>query len=348
VIVAVAAGIVIAVDGTSTPEPTLSDVVLRLRHVRIVPRDFPSTTGSSQTAATAPRNPIIGTNDGVGWGPKAARMIVNAHITWNRVEVGAEQNVVAESRALGFKVLGVVGNVRDEEPLSDVEPESWATGVASELKANRGIAIAEAGNESYFKGQVANPVQYGRMYLDAVQDMKAAQIRIPLLFNMTGGIPLHTWADPEGWSEDANGGGWLREAVQGVPGLARAILANGISIHPYGALGENTRDDSGIGAAAADEGVAASVLGSIPPFYVTEIGFAIGRCGVSAGACSTHEQASKMQAAYEVFFSDPHIAGIWWYQSHDDPTGNYGFMNAQDVPRLSFKVLAGLAMAAGQ
>jgi hypothetical protein len=274
--------------------------------------------------------------------------MVRAHISWNRVEVGSAQNGVAESRAFGFKVLAVVGNVHDDVPLSDVEPESWGAEVASELEENRGISIAEAGNESYFKGQVANPLQYGRMYLDAVQDINAAHLHIPLLFNMTGDIPLHTWAEPDGWSEDAKDGGWLSEAVQGVPGLARAIRANGISIHPYGALEENTRDDSGIRAAAAEEKVAARVLGAIPPFYVTEIGYAIGRCGISAGACSIREQASKLQAAYEVFLAEPHIAGIWWYQSHDDPTGDYGFMSAQNVPRLSFKVLSGLAVAAGQ
>jgi hypothetical protein len=347
-ILALAAGIAKDLAGSSTPEPTLAEVTARLSHVRIAPRNFARSTLASRSAAATPARPIIGTNDGTGWGAKAARKILAGHITWNRVAVDEGGNLVAESRTLGFKVLGVVGNVLDEMPLSRVEPKSWGAEVVSELQTNRGISIAEAGNESYFKDQLANPVQYGRMYLDAVEDMKAAHIQIPLLFNMTGDIPLHTWAHPDGWSEDAKGGGWLREAVQGVPGLARAILANGISIHPYGALGENTHDDWGISAAAADEAVAKTVLGAIPPFYVTEIGYAIGRCGISAGACSTREQASKLQAAYEVFLADPDIAGIWWYQSHDDPTGNYGFMSAQNVPRLSFKVLAGLAAAVGQ
>ena len=63
---------------------------------------------------------------------------------------------------------------------------------------------------------------------------------------MTGDIPLSTLGRvPVCWSEDAKGGGWLRDAVNGVPGLAAAILANGISIHPYGAVGHNSHDDWG-------------------------------------------------------------------------------------------------------
>ena len=94
--------------------------------------------------------------------------------------------------------------------------------------------------------------------------MDAAGIHIPLLFNMAGDYPHGSWAFPQGWSEDAHGGGWLRDAVSAVPGLAAAILANGISVHPYGAVGENVHDDWGSAAVAADEAVARSVLGSTP------------------------------------------------------------------------------------
>jgi hypothetical protein len=339
-ILAVAAGVALAAALHTTEEPGVSDSPADLGHLTIAHRS------AVWPALASPAGPIIGTNDAAGWGPAPGRTIMRGHITWDRVDLGSSYNTLASALSGGFKVLAIAGNV--EVPLSDVDPSQWGVGVAYELKANNGISIAEAGNESYLKGGVANPVQYGHMYLDAIEDMKTAGVRTRLLFDMTGDIPLDTWADPGSWSEDAHGGGWLREAVTAVPGLAGAIRANGISVHPYGALGENRHDDWGIDSVAADEAVANTVLGSIPPFYVTEIGYTLNDCGATIGACSGSQQASKMRAAYEVFLADPHIAGIWWYQSHDDGTGEYGFMTTKNRLRPAFRVLSAVGLAVGQ
>lgn len=290
----------------------------------------------------------IGTNDAAGWGPHAARTILRGHITWNRVELGDRYSTFGLSLREGFKVLAIVNNPNDSTPLSAVNPRRWGAGVVSELRSHPGVSIAEAGNEAYLKGGVAEPVQYGLMYLSAVEDMRAAGIHIPLLFNMTGDIPLGGWSDRTTWSEDAQGGGWLRDAVNGVPGLAAAILANGISVHPYGAVGENSHDDWGIATVAADESVAEAVLGAIPPVYVTEIGFDLARCGDTLGACSGRQQASEMRAAYAEMLADPHVRGIWWYQSHDDGTGHFGFMSDGNAPRPSFATLSAIARSVGQ
>jgi hypothetical protein len=186
------------------------------------------------------------------------------------------------------------------------------------------------------------------MYLAAVVEMKAAGIHIPLLFNMWGDYPKGGNSSPSGWSQDANGGGWLRDAVNGVPGLAAAILANGLSSHPYGALGENSADEEGVQAVAAQESVAKTVLGTTPPLYITEFGYAMSRCGAPDGACSQLDQANKMHAAYEALLSDPHVAGIWWYESHDDSNGSFGFMNNDNTTRPSFSVLSSIAQQQGQ
>ncbi len=294
------------------------------------------------------RRVIIGTNDAAGWGPRAARTILRGHITWNRVELGDPYSTLTASLREGFKVLGIVGNTDDATPLSAVDPSSWGAEVVATLESDRGVSIAEAGNEVYLKGDVAEPVQYGLMYLTAVEDMRAAGIHTPLLFNMAGDVPVGSWADPSAWSEDAKGGGWLRDAVNGVPGLAAAILANGVSVHPYGAVGENTRDDWGSAAVAAEEAVARAVLGSIPPFYVTEIGFDLSRCGETLGACSLQDQENKLRAAYGALLADPQVAGIWWYQSHDDHTGRFGFMDDDNRPRPSFAALSAIAKSVGQ
>lgn len=299
------------------------------------------------SAAPATTDKIIGTNDGAGWGPAPAKTILGGHITWNRVEIGAESNTLAESLSDGFHALAIVGNVNDSTPLSQVDPNIWATTVVSQIQANPGIVIAEAGNEMFLKGNAANPVQYGRMYLAAVNAMKAADIHKQLLFNMFGDYPIGSLTSPT-WSRDSSGGGWLRDAVTGVPGLASAILANGLSTHPYGALGENSTDSWGVNAVAAQESVAQAVLGAIPPFYITEFGYNLASCGETDGACSQQEQASKMRSAYSVFLTDPHVAGIWCYQSHDDPTGQWGYMNNDNTVRPTFEVISSIAAEQGQ
>ncbi|HEY7961659.1 MAG TPA: hypothetical protein VID29_07045 [Solirubrobacteraceae bacterium] len=296
-----------------------------------------------------PSGKMVGTNDGAGWGSAAAQTIMAGHITWDRVELASGSNALAKSLSGGFHVLAVVGNVNDATPLSQVEPAAWGASVVSQIRANPGVAIAEAGNEMYLKGHIANPVQYGRMYLAAANALKAAGIHIPLLFNELGDYPLGSWSSPSGWSQDAHGGGWLRDAVTGVPGLAAAIRANGISTHPYGGLAENEADSGGVNAVAAQEALAQTVLGAIPPFFITEFGFDMSRCGVASyGVCSQQEQASKMRSAYQVFLADPHVAGIWWYQSHDDSTGQFGFMDNSGLTRPSFGVLSSFALAQGQ
>lgn len=309
--------------------------------------DSGSTQGAAASRASSARV-IIGTNDAAGWGPRAARTILRGHISWNRVELIDRYSTFAQSLREGFKVLAIVNNPSDETPLSAINPGRWGAEVVSELRSHPGVSIAEAGNEMYLKGGLAEPVQYGLMYLAAVEDMRAAGIHTPLLFNMTGDIPLGSWADRTAWSQDRRGGGWLRDAVNGVPGLAAAILANGISIHPYGAVGENSHDDWGSASVAADEAVAHAVLGSVPPVYVTEIGFDLARCGDTLGACSISQQASEMRAAYTRLLGDAHVRGIWWYQSHDDPIGRFGFMDDNGAPRPSFTTLSAIARSVGQ
>jgi hypothetical protein len=291
---------------------------------------------------------IIGTNDGVGWGEAPAATILAGHITWNRVEIGDPYNTAPRSLAYGFKVLAIAGNIGNGTPLSQINPSQWGTEVANEIKANPGITIAEAGNEMYYKGGVANPVQYGKMYLAAVNAMNAAGIHIPLLFNMWGDYPKGSYSSPSGYSRDGSGGGWLRDAVNGVPGLAAAILANGLSTHPYGALTENYDDEGGVAAVPPQESVAHAVLGSVPTFYITEFGYNMSRCGAPEGACSQQDQANKLGAAYKAFLADPHVDGIWWYQSHDDSNGEFGFMNSDNTTRLSFDTLSSIAKEQGQ
>jgi hypothetical protein len=337
------------VTGTSYTPPVLPGQTVKYGLAASVPgvapwaREVTITYPAPPPPPPPPPSVIIGTNDGAGWGTAPAMTILAGHVTWTRVEIGTTTNTVPESLADGFKVLAIAGNTADGTPLSQIEPAAWGAEVINELKTNPGAVIAEAGNEMYYKGGVANPVQYGKMYLAAVNDMKAAGIHIPLLFNMWG-----DYSGPNGFSSDSNGGGWLRDAVNGVPGLAAAILANGLSSHPYGALGESYDDDNGVSAVAVQESVAHAVLGSTPPFYVTEFGYALNYCGRTYGACSEAEQASKLRSAYRAFLADSHVRGIWVYQSHDDSSGQFGYMNHDNTTRPAFGVVSWFALEQGQ
>jgi hypothetical protein len=303
---------------------------------------------ASEASADGRASVIIGTNDGAGWGTAAANTILSGQITWNRVEIGWSTNSLASSLSDGFHTLAIVGNIGEETPISSVEPVAWASTVVSELGSNPGIAIAEAGNEMYLKGGVADPAQYGRMYLAAVHAEMLHRIWVPLLFNMAGDVPTGTWSSPNGWSQDAHGGGWLRDAVNSSPGLSGAIQRNGVTVHPYGGLEENQEDLYGVKAVAAQERVEKEVLGFYPRIYITEFGFALDKCGTPEGACSEAEQASKMTAAYKAFEADPHVDGIWWYQSHDDSSGQWGYMNNDGSTRPAFQALSALAVEQGQ
>ena len=55
-----------------------------------------------------------------------------------------------------------------------------------------------------------------------------------------------------------------------------------------------------------------------------------------------------MRAAYKVFLADPHVAGILVYQSHDDGTGQWGYMNNDNTTRPAFNVLSEIATEQGQ
>ncbi len=303
----------------------------------------PAAGGDLGAEHFAQTRPIIGTSDAVGWGNLAAQTIKQGHITWNRVDPASATNTMSSSLSNGFKVLLIVGNSSDSQPLSQIVPSQWGAKVTSELRASPNAALAEAGNEPYLKGGITEPAQYAHMYMAAIEDLKAAGIHTPLLFNMYGDYLRGT-----SWSLDAGGGGWLHDALAAAPGLAKAILANGVAIHPYGEVGENRHDDYGLGAIAAEESVTRTLLGAIPAFYVTEFGYSLSDCGRDLGACSKREQAARLEAAYGVMLADPHVAGIWWYQSHDDRTGRFGYMNRNNITRPAFKALAAIAAGVGQ
>jgi hypothetical protein len=307
--------------------------------------------------------PIIGLDAATGWGPTAAATVHAGHVDWDRIDMGTATTAnssVSSAISEGFSVLGIVGNVADGTPLSSVTTTTWANNVVTQMQSNPGLAMAEAGNEMYYKGGVANPVKYGQMYLAAVNALSAAGIHTKLLFDMFGDYYCGTTGviscPSNGWSQDSQGRGWLADAVNGVPGLAAAIAANGLSTHPYGAVGQNSADSAGTAAVAAQESAAQAALGTIPPFYITEMGYNLDLCGDDAGACSQSDQATKLGQAMAVFLGDDHVEGVWWFQAWDYGSGNaWGILDTPDqagaaggAARPAFTTLSNLAVQYGQ
>lgn len=318
--------------------------------------------GSHATSTPAnPNHAIIGLGDSTGWGPGPAGTILNAGIKWERIEVCNSHletcsggPTITSSEALGFKDVGVVGNINDNQPLNQVNIASWTSYTLADIQSNPSVTLWEVMNEPHFKGvnnstQFADPATYGSMYLSLYNAVKSQQqvghlTGVKLLFAITGDYPYSTTR----WSQDANNGGWLRNAVNANPGLAAAILdkstAYAFVTHPYGGIGQNNADGSGTAAVAAQENVAQAVLGTVPDFYITEFGFSIAPGGTNGyQVLDQNAQANNLTAAYQIFLSDPHIKGIWWYQSHDDSTGNWGLMNNDNTTRQAFAVLAAIA-----
>jgi hypothetical protein len=333
---------------TPIPGPWAAEVTITYPPEEKVTPTPPTTPEPTPTPAPLPAGKIVGVNDGAGWGTAFAGLLLGDHITWNRVEIGSSNNPISASNTYGFHNLAIVGNPDDNTPLSELNPTTFANTITTQLRNNPNISIAEAGNEMYLKGGIANPQQYGKLYLAAANALKNAGIHTPLLFNMFGDYARGTWAHATSWSQDTNNGGWLRDALNANPGLAQAILNNGLSSHPYGALGENTGDYSGTNAIPAQEKLAQTLLGATPPIYITEFGYNLSQCGAPGGACNQQEQATKLQNAYNAFLNDPHVAGIWWYQAHDDSTGNFGLINTNNTPRPALTTLTNIATQQGQ
>ena len=95
--------------------------------------------------------------------------------------------------------------------------------------------------------------------------------------------------------------------------------------------------------------MANTVLGSIPPFYVTEIGYALSLLWQppTARAHATNRRAS-CRPPTKCSSPTRTSQGIWWYQSHDDSTGDYGFMTKKNRLRPAFRVLSAIGQAVGQ
>ncbi len=291
---------------------------------------------------------IIGTNDALGWGDEVAQKILATGLSSARVEAGAGLNTPQHAREEGFtNNVVIVGNTSDEAGLSTVNTASWTEKALKEVReaVANGDTLLEVGNEMYLKGRSPHgatnstePAKYAEMYMSLAKAVDAAEIKgVKLLFNSFG-----DYARSNGtWSQVANGGGWIGDALAAQPGLKERL--DGFTAHPYGLAGQNSENDWGPGALEAEHNQAATLGFVNTEYYVSEFGVQLETSG-PAGSESPAQQAERVKAVYTELIGLGYVKGIWFYESHDESsTAKWGFVSGAWTPRPVLAVLEGFA-----
>src|SRR4029077_20575078 len=126
--------------------------------------------------------------------------------------------------------------------------------------------------------------------------LQQAGCAVPLLFYSTGVM---------------SGVQWLEAAVKAKPELLSKVDA--FSCHPYGRIGQNNEDRTGLGALEAQHAVAVQLGFKYPVFYVTETGFNIKGEENSENVASEAAQAEQLDLYLEGVEKIPaDVAGFFY------------------------------------
>src|ERR1700685_2727825 len=174
--------------------------------------------------------------------------------------------------------------------------------------------------------------RYGEMYASLANAVNAAGLKVTLLF-------------------DSFGAGWINKALAAEPSLT--TLVDAFSNHPYGLPHENQRGEWGPGAMEQMHAEAVSMGFAHTDFYLTEYGVEIAGHGSGPSVATEAEREKVIKEAYAEFTGLPYVKGIWWYQTHDDSTGNWGLCEQESgsspfTARPALAVLSGIAKEQGQ
>jgi hypothetical protein len=289
-----------------------------------------------------PSGVIIGVVGGSGWGPEVAEKVIAAGFKSERLEAGGPYTTDQESYDNGFRNdTVIVGNTPDNEPLSTVNTASWVASALAQVKEAVAFdyTTLEVGNEMNGKGSQREPAKYAEMFMALYNAVNAAGIKGARLLFSGGGDYMR----PGGtWSQITNGGGWVADAVKAQPGLLSAV--GGFVEHPYGRAHEDNGEHAGPGGMEDQHANEVALGFKNTDIYITEYGVQFtpgseGRYNASTEAL----QAQRIKEVYAEFLSLPYVRGIWYYQLHNDSTGNWGLVSGVWEPRPALAVLESYA-----
>lgn len=256
-----------------------------------------------------PTSVIIGTNDFSGWQEGPAKTMVAAGIKAGRIEGTGELSKAIGYGAVASEMMVIVGNTSDGSRLSTVNKSAQTAEVVKEAEAcaKLGVGLLEFMNEPYLKGASHNKegAKYAELYLSALAAIEAKGLKVRLLASLDCEL---SW-------------------VEAMPATFWASV-QGFTIHPYGSLSWS------FGWAGYLKCLEyASKKGANVGWFVSEDGTELNGKTTQYPGFSVPTETERVQlvhAKYETYIASTVAGGcegIYYYQSHNDSTGTFGFMD---------------------
>jgi len=246
-----------------------------------------------------------------------------AGIHSGRIEGTGQATWIAADGGNPATSTAIVGNTSDGSPLSGVNLASWTSSALAEVKtlAGDGYTLLEVGNEMYLKGGSQNGAKYAEMYV-SLHEAAAAE-HVTLIF-------------------DGGSNTWTKEAVTAEPKLT--TLVDAFSDHPYGFAHESRNGWEGPRGLEEQHAYAVSEGFAHATYYLTEYGIELN--GPNTSAPTETVRVQDIKEAYGEFTGLPYVAGIWWYQSHND-SGNWGVVSGEGSSAVGSPALTEIGSFAG-
>jgi hypothetical protein len=253
-----------------------------------------------------------------GWGVDS--IFTQAGVKWTRLDVGDGSDLTLVQKAISDGITPLV--LYNPGPgLDNVSPATAAAQVKSlaQRLAPMGINEIEFGNE---------------VYSDETAQTYAAQYAAAHAAIAGMGFKLLAVATAIQAGQDGDGNPqWIPNFIAALPGGASEVDA--WTIHPYGPMTGYINNSWGWQSVVDWHNIAVAA-GSTAPWYITEVGQAIG--GTDNNVTEA-QQAADMPIYLNQAESYPWVAYIDFYTCQDDPTGQFGLLNPSNTPRPAFTAL---------
>lgn len=252
---------------------------------------------------------IIGTNDLSGWQEAPAKAMIVAGINAGRIEGTGELSKAIGYGAVASEMMVIVGNTSDGSHLSTVNKSAQTAEVVKEAEAcaKLGVGLLEFMNEPYLKGASHNKegARYAELYLSALAAIEAKGLKVRLLASLDCELS---------WVEAMPATFWT--SVQG------------FTIHPYGSLSWSYGWAGYLKCLEYAQKKGANV-----GWFVSEDGTELnGKTTQYPGFSvpTETERQALVKSKIETYIASKvagGCGGFFYYQSHNDSTGTFGFMD---------------------